>query len=167
MSDLVLIVHNVRSAHNVGSILRSADGLGVRRVILSGYTPYPMTKNDSRLPHIASKVDAQIAKTALGAERSVTSEHTDNISSAIKALKADGFVVAALEQAPGSLPLPDFVPPQRLAVVVGREVEGIEPDVLSLCDQVLEIPMRGSKESYNVAVAAAIAMYHCRYPRQV
>ena len=163
MHSLVLIAHNLRSAHNVGSLLRTADGLGVSKVYLSGYTPYPLQANDVRLPHESRKVDTQIAKTALGAEKSVDCEHTEDIVQLIAYLKREGYDVAALEQAPGSVSLPGFKPPQKLAVLVGREVEGVEPEVLALCDFVLEIPMDGQKESFNVAQAAAMALYHCRF----
>lgn len=163
MNDLVLVVHNVRSAHNVGSLLRTADGLGVAKVYLTGYTPYPLAPDDERLPHLARKLDAQIDKTALGAGQSVAWEHQADIATALTALRGDGYKLAALEQAPDSIALPDYQPPDKLAVVVGREVEGLEPEVLARCDFILEIPMFGSKESFNVAVAAAMALYHCRF----
>ncbi len=162
MKHLILIAHNLRSAHNVGSLLRTADGLGVDQVILSGYTPYPLSKDDNRLPHLALKINRQINKTALGAEEFVAWQHAADIKTAISDLKSRGFTVAALEQAPNSIKLPDYAVPKQLALIVGREVEGIEPDVLALCDQVLEIPMFGRKESFNVAAAAAMALYHCR-----
>ncbi len=163
MNDLVLVVHNVRSAHNVGSLLRTADGLGVAKVYLTGYTPYPLAPDDERLPHLARKVAAQIDKTALGAGQSVAWEHQADIAAALAALRSEDYKLAALEQAPGSTALPDYTPADKLAIVVGREVEGLEPEVLAGCDLVLEIPMFGSKESFNVAVAAAIALYHCRF----
>lgn len=163
MRSLVLIAHNVRSTHNVGSLLRTADGLGVNRVILSGYTPYPLAKNDTRLPHESRKLDAQIAKTALGAEESVDWEHIEDVTEAIAVLKQDGYDVAALEQTGGSVALPSFSPRAKLAIIVGREVDGIESEVLAHCDYALEIPMYGKKESFNVVQAAAMALYHCRF----
>src|SRR5207253_1483140 len=110
-----------------GSLLRTADGLGVTEVCLTGYTPYPASPNDDRLPHLAAKIDKQIAKTALGAEKSQVWRHQDNIESLIKELRKQGYLIAALEQVPNSVKLPDFKPPSKIAVIVGREVEGIEP----------------------------------------
>lgn len=163
MVELVLIVHNIRSTHNVGSLLRTADGLGVNSVYLTGYTPYPLTDDDERLPHLARKIDAQIHKTALGAEHSQAWEYFDSVEAAIEDLHWHGYWVIALEQTPESLPLPEFKPGKMVAIIVGREVEGLEPEVLALCDQAVEIPMFGQKESFNVATAAAMALYHCRF----
>ncbi len=162
MCHIILIAHNLRSAHNVGSLLRTAEGLGVETVYLTGYTPYPKMDKDTRLPHLAAKIDKQIAKTALDAEKSIGWRHEDEIEPLIAKLKQHGFVVAALEQASGSVKLPDYIAPDKIAIVVGREVEGIEPGVLRLCDKVLEIPMFGKKESFNVVQAAAMALYQFR-----
>lgn len=163
MRDLVLIVHNVRSTHNVGSLLRTADGLGLSQVYLTGYTPYPLNAGDERLPHLAQKLNTQISKTALGAERSQAWQHTASVEAAIDELKRNGYDVVALEQAPQSVALPDFQPAAKTAILVGREVEGLEPEVVALCDQIVEIPMFGQKESFNVSVAAAIALAYCRF----
>lgn len=163
MRKIILIAHNLRSAHNVGSLLRTADGLGVERVYLTGYTPYPEAQDDARLPHIAQKVDKQIAKTALGAEKTARWQHHDDIIEVLDRLKSQKFDIIALEQAQDSIKLPVYNPPDRSAIIVGREVEGIEPDVLELCDDIVEIPMSGQKESFNVAVAAAVALYHMRF----
>ncbi|HUY85462.1 MAG TPA: RNA methyltransferase [Candidatus Dormibacteraeota bacterium] len=163
MRNLVLIAHNLRSAHNVGSLLRTAEGLGVGKVYLSGYSPYPLSANDERLPHLARKIDRQIQKTALGAEKFVDWRHEPDVTKLITGLRDKGFTIAALEQAPGAIKLPDFKPSDRIALIVGREVEGIEPEILELCDLALEIPMLGRKESFNVAQAAAMALYHCRF----
>jgi len=163
MRQLVLIAHNLRSAHNVGSLLRTAEGLGVKQVFLTGYTPYPLAQNDDRLPHLALKIDRQIGKTSLGAEKTIDWRHADEIDSVLADLKEKGFTIAALEQAPESIKLPDYRPPDKLALIVGREVEGLERAVLDSSDLILEIPMLGQKESFNVASAAAMALYHCRY----
>jgi len=161
--DLVLIAHNLRSAHNVGSLLRTAEGLGINKVYLTGYTPYPKTKNDSRLPHLASKISARITKTALGAENQLDWQQSDDIFEVINQLKEDGFEIIALEQTPEAEPLSDFEPAAKTALIVGREVEGIEPEVLAAADRTVEIAMHGSKESFNVAVAAAIALYQIKH----
>ncbi len=164
MSSIVLIAHNLRSAHNVGSLLRTAEGLGITCVYLTGYTPHPATHEDSRLPHEALKTTRSISKTALGAETSQNWKFSADISEVLSTLRADGYEISAVEQADQSVALPDFVPPPKLALIVGREVEGVEGEVLEQCNTIIEIPMHGKKESYNVVQAAAMAMYHCRYP---
>ena len=163
MRQIVLIAHNVRSTHNVGSLLRTAEGMGVERVFLTGYTPHAKTSDDARLPHISQKLSAQIHKTALGAEHLVTWEYNAGIEPVIAQLKTDGFTICAVEQADGSFTLPDYDVPEKVALILGREVEGIEPEVLALADRILEIPMLGKKESFNVVQAAAMALYHCRF----
>ncbi len=161
--NIVLIAHNLRSSHNVGSLLRTAEGLGVECVYLTGYSPFPATTKDSRLPHIAQKVDRQISKTALGAETTQNWQHSDDLDSLVADLKTKGYLVAAVEQTSSAIALPDYNPPQKIALIMGREVEGVEPEVLALTDLQLVIPMFGSKESFNVVQAAAMALYHCRF----
>jgi tRNA G18 (ribose-2'-O)-methylase SpoU len=160
--QLILIVHNVRSSHNVGSMLRTCDGLGINKVFLTGYTPYPQLENDTRLPYLARRVDNQIHKTALGAEKNVPWEHKDNLWPLLNELRAQDFQISALEQSPSAVPINSYTPPPNLAIIVGREVEGIEDDILASVDLIIEIPMKGAKESFNVSVAAAIALYHCQ-----
>lgn len=155
--------HNLRSCHNVGSLLRTADCLGVVHVYLTGYTPYPRLPNDNRLPHLADKITRQIHKTALGSEAAVPISQSDDIKVVIVGLKQRGYTVCALEQTDRSQPLPAFNVPQRTALVVGRESEGLEAEILQFCDLCLEIPMLGTKESLNVVQAAAMALYHCRF----
>jgi tRNA G18 (ribose-2'-O)-methylase SpoU len=166
MQSIVLIAHNIRSTHNIGSLLRTADGLGVEEVVFTGYTPYPHSSGDIRLPHIYKKIHAQIHKTALGAEDSVKWRREATIQQLLGELRNDSYQVIALEQAPTSVKLPAFSPPKKLAVVIGREVEGIEPEILKLCDQIVEIPMFGQKESFNVAVAAAIFLSYCQFAQK-
>lgn len=166
MRELVLIVHNVRSCHNVGAMLRTAEGLGVSEVILTGYTPYPVTEDDARLPHLAKKIDKQIAKTSLGAEKTISWRYSEDLTAVLANLKQEGYTIAALEQAKNSTKLPDFRPPEKLALIVGNEVTGLESKILALADITLEIPMFGAKESFNVASAAAIALYHIRFMLQ-
>jgi 23S rRNA (guanosine2251-2'-O)-methyltransferase len=163
MRNIVLIAHNLRSIHNAGSLLRTAEGLGVDAVYLTGYTPYPRSQNDPRLPHESQKIDKQIAKTALGAEKYLNWHHHTDIESLLKELTSSGYLITGLEQAPNSIQLPAFNPPAKVALIVGREVEGIEPEILKLCNAVLEIPMFGKKESFNVVQAAAMALYHLRF----
>lgn len=163
MREIIIIAHNLRSCHNVGSLLRTAEGLGVNKVILSGYTPHPTYANDRRLPHESAKTTAAIHKTALGAEDMVRWDYHKNILPVIAKLQKDGWTVAALEQSEDSRMLNEFHAPEKVVIILGREVEGVEPEVLAVCDAVLEIPMFGKKESFNVVQAAAIAMYHCRF----
>jgi 23S rRNA (guanosine2251-2'-O)-methyltransferase len=161
--EIILVAHNLRSCHNVGSLLRTAEGLGVGKVILSGYTPYPALPNDTRLPHEARKIHAQIHKTALGAEEMISWTHEEDIAEVINKLKNNDFRVLALEQTAASVKLPEFSPPEKVAIIVGREVEGVEQEVISKCDTTLEIPMFGKKESFNVVQAAAMALYHVTF----
>jgi 23S rRNA (guanosine2251-2'-O)-methyltransferase len=160
---IILIAYNLRSCHNVGSLLRTAEGLGVDQVILCGYTPYPLRNGDNRLPHIARKLHKQISKTALGAETSQPWQHFETFEEVLALLANQGYHLAAVEQAPTAIALPDFRPPEKLALLVGREVEGVEPEVLAQCTTILEIPMFGKKESFNVVQAAAMALYHSRF----
>jgi tRNA G18 (ribose-2'-O)-methylase SpoU len=160
---ITLIAHNLRSAHNVGSLLRTAEGLGVDQVYLTGYTPYPRHDGDSRLPHLSAKVGKQISKTALGAEKTISWHYEENIENVMADLKSQGITLVALEQAANSIKLPDYKPPDNVAIIVGREVEGIEEEVLEMCDIIIEIPMLGKKESYNVVQTAAMALYHMRF----
>ena len=157
MPEILLILHNIRSTHNVGSIFRTAEGFGVSKIILSGYTPYPTIPNDTRLPHIREKLAAQIHKTALGAEAMVPFEYTEQLDLSI--IKKMGYRLVALEQSTKSVRLSDYKPPQKIALLLGEEVEGITPELLKQCDDIIEIPMKGQKESFNVSVAAAIAIY--------
>lgn len=163
MRTIVLIAHNVRSCHNVGSLLRTAEGLGVQKVFLTGYTPYPLSTKDPRLPHLAAKIEKQINKTALGAQHHVKWEQHDDIYEVLEELTKDNYELCAVEQSSTSIPLPEWNPADNVALVVGREVEGIEPEVLAACKHHLEIPMFGKKESFNVVQAAAMALYHCRF----
>lgn len=157
MTKITLVLHNIRSAHNVGAIFRTAEGFGVTNIILSGYTPAPIFPGDRRLPHIAAKIDGQIHKTALGAEHLVPFEVFENFNEWRTSSSAP--ILIGLEQAPGSVNLRDFVPPAEFALVLGEEVDGIHPDILSECDHTVEIPMAGQKESFNVSVAAGIALF--------
>ncbi len=160
--NIVVIAHNIRSTHNVGSILRTCDGFGVSKVYFTGYTPYPKSKNDDRLPHLAEKINNQIHKTALGAELTLPSQKVE-IMDIIKKLKSEGFMIVALEQDKNSISLKDYTSPQSVAMLLGEEVYGIDKELMKLSDQVIEIPMSGTKESFNVSVAAGIALYQLRF----
>jgi 23S rRNA (guanosine2251-2'-O)-methyltransferase len=163
MRQIILIAHNLRSAHNVGSLLRTAEGLGVERVILSGITPHGPFPGDRRLPHESAKVLGMLHKTALGAETMLPWQYHHNILPVLAKLQKEGWTIAAVEQTEDARELPTYHPPHKIVLLVGREVEGVEPEVLAACDTALEIPMFGKKESYNVVQAAAMALYHCRF----
>lgn len=157
MREIIVIAHNIRSTHNVGSLFRTCEGLGVKQLILSGYTPYPAIAGDARLPHIARKITDQIHKTALGAESLIAFSYIDQ--PVLARFKRDGYRVVGLEQDDRSIMLPHYQAPDKLVLVLGEEVDGIAPDLLRACDDIIEIPMHGHKESYNVSVAAGIALY--------
>lgn len=156
MPEITLIAHNIRSTHNVGAIFRTAEGFGVRHIILSGYTPYPKLERDARLPHISEKITSQIHKTALGAETMVPFEYVENIRDW---LDSHPMPLIALEQSADSINLRHFTPSDQFALLLGEEVNGIEPDLIDRCQYTLEIPMVGQKESFNVSVATGIALY--------
>ncbi len=162
MRQIILIIHDIRSTHNVGSLLRTAEGLGVMQVYFTGYTPYPQIESDDRLPHLTAKLTKQINKTALGAETLVPWSHHNNVEGLLKDLSEQGYQTIALEQDERSVPLPSFKPADKCAVLIGREVEGIENELLGRCESIVEIPMYGEKESFNVAQATAIILYALR-----
>jgi 23S rRNA (guanosine2251-2'-O)-methyltransferase len=145
----VVILENIRSLHNVGAIFRTADSAGWDRVYLCGYTGCPP--------------DRRIEKVSLGAENAVEWKHFPNTTEAIIELKNNGFTIVALEQTVSATEL--FRAPtetQKLALILGNEVEGVSSDALKLTDVSYEIPMFGHKTSLNVSVAAGIAFYHWR-----
>jgi tRNA G18 (ribose-2'-O)-methylase SpoU len=152
---VILILDNIRSVHNVGSIFRTADATGIEKIYLTGYTPTPLDR--------FGKIRKDFAKVSLGAERAVPWEQFDTSESAVVAAHAQGYTVAALEQHRDSKELFAYAPPQKVALVVGNEVEGVSAATLETCDVVIEIPMRGTKESLNVSVAAGIAMFTLLY----
>ena len=167
--ELILVLHNIRSTHNVGSILRTADGLGVSKVIFSGYTP--RVDDIRELPHLREKLNKQIAKTALGAETYVENYAVDDIKAELLRLKNEGYVVAGLEN---NLDTKKPVLQMKMAnlsqirsalqskavLVLGEEVDGIEKSLYEIIDVFLEIPMVGRKESFNVSVATGIAVFY-------
>jgi len=148
--DIFLVLHNIRSIHNVGSIFRTADCLGVSEIILAGYTPTP---NDR-----FGRLRKDFAKVSLGAETFVPWKHFPKISEVLKFLEDLRVYIIAVEQAPEALDYKKIKPKFPVAFIFGNEVGGIPEAVLSRSDIVAEIPMRGSKESLNVSVAAGIAL---------
>lgn len=142
------LAHNVRSLGNVGSFFRTCDAFGVETVYLTGYTGTPPRK--------------EISKTSLGADEWTPWERADDPLTVLGALKDDGWTLAALELTPQALDLSAYVPPEKLCLVVGHEVDGVSNELIAACDVALMIPMLGKKESLNVAVAAGIALYRLR-----
>lgn len=147
---LTVVVDNVRSLNNIGSIFRTADAFAVERLILCGISATPPSP--------------EIHKTALGAENSVEWDYCGATLEAIDRLKSEGAVICCLEQVIDSVALqeftPDFSAGRRYAFVVGNEVDGVDPAVVDRCDVCIEIPQLGTKHSLNVAVSAGIAMWH-------
>lgn len=150
--EKILIIHDIRSNYNVGAMLRTADGAGVRKVYLSGTTPSPKDR--------FGRLVGEIHKTALGAEQSVDWEYVSDIYPVLDELKKSGFRVVAVEQAIDSVSLYDFQVPDKVAYIMGSETEGLPQNVLAAADVILELPMLGEKESLNVSVTAGIVLYH-------
>ena len=144
---VIAVLENVRSAYNVGSVLRTADAFLLEAVYTTGYTAHP--------PH------KEISKTALGADETVKCVHFPNAGEAIPALKAEGYRILAVEQAQNSYQLNSFqlAEGEKLAVVFGNEVSGVEQSTILLCDGCIEIPQLGMKHSLNVSVAAGIVLW--------
>jgi tRNA G18 (ribose-2'-O)-methylase SpoU len=150
-NDLIVVLDDIRSMHNVGSVLRTADAFLCKQVILCGITPRP--------PH------REIRKTAIGAEESVDWRYAENAMEAVTLLKNEGYQLLAVEQAEGSTSLPDFQPQPdaKYALIVGHEIDGVKQEIIDLCDICLEIPQFGTKHSLNVSVATGIAMFHLTF----
>lgn len=152
--DVAILLHNVRSAHNVGSIFRTADAAGVSKVYLSGYTPRPLDR--------FGRSQKEIAKTALGAEKFLAWEYAIAPDAILKKLRADGYRIIGVEQDTRSRDYRSLKPRGKTVFVFGNEVRGLSPALRDACDELVEIPMRGKKESLNVAVAAGIVLFNTR-----
>lgn len=149
-SDIRVILHNIRSAHNVGSIFRTSDAGGVSCIYISGYTPAPKDK--------FGRVRKEITKTALGGEFTV-SWSKENIFKVLEKLKKDGFKIIAIEQDENSINYKKIKKNKKIVFILGNEVSGLSKQILEKCDQIAEIPMRGEKESLNVSVAYGIVLF--------
>ena len=161
---MILVLDNIRSCYNVGAILRTAEGLGVERVILSGYTPRVHDVN--LLPHLREKLDKEIHKTALGAEDMLKINASDEIKPDLLRLKDEGWQIVGLENNLDSAKLVSLNDKglkerikDKVVLILGEEVHGIDNSLYEIIDLFVEIPMKGRKESFNVSVAAGIAMY--------
>ena len=135
----------------MGAIFRTADSIGIDKVIISGITPAPIDR--------FGRERKDLHKTALGAEKSVEWEQVGDIKKKILEFKKNGFKIVALEQSPQSIDYKEYQPTEKTVIILGREVEGVSKEILELCDTILEIPMNGKKESLNVSVATGILLY--------
>ena len=165
---MIVLLHNIRSCHNVGSILRTMDGFGVQTAIFSGYTP--RYNDPTLLPHLRDKLNHQIEKTALGAEKYLNLETSDDIKQTLADLRAQGCLILGLEN---NLSDPRKIElnlanlsqircalrSHPLALLLGEEVAGIDPSLYPYIDYFPEIPMHGHKESFNVSIATAVALF--------
>ncbi len=146
-SPYVIVLDNIRSMHNVGSVFRTADAFAATGVYLCGITATP--------PH------REISKTALGADQTVAWEHVPDTLALIQQLKADGYMIASIEQADNSVMLQQFIPQAgtKYALVFGNEVEGVSAEVVAASDFCIEIPQLGTKHSLNISVSAGIVIW--------
>jgi len=149
--EIYLVLDNIRSVHNVGSIFRTADACGVSKIYLTGQTPTPIDR--------FGRDRKDLAKVALGAEKNIVWEQADSSLEVLKNLKADGFQVISIEQSENSVDYKKVEAKEKMVFVLGAEVEGLSKSVLDLSDIVAEIPMKGKKESLNVSVAAGVALF--------
>ena len=150
-TPITVVLDNIRSCNNIGSVFRTSDALLIEKVILCGITATPPNKD--------------IHKTALDAEKSVPWEYFEETENAVQRLKESGYRVFAVEQVENSISLPDFTPEkdQKLALVFGNEVKGVQQSVIDLCDGAIEIPQYGTKHSFNISVSAGIVLWDLVY----
>lgn len=148
MTEIYLILHNIRSLHNVGSLFRTADGAGVKKIFLTGFTGCPPRK--------------EIHKTALGAEEHVEWEHNWELEVVLKTLKSQGIQIVGVESDAQSQHYLEIPYAQSVAFILGNEVWGVEPEIMEQVDQLVQIPMYGIKESLNVSVCGGILLYGVR-----
>lgn len=146
VKDIIVILDNIRSAYNVGAILRTADGAGVKKVYICGISP--------------TAQHPKVTKTALGAEGFVESKYFSTTKEAIESAKAEGYLVCAVEQSKDSVSVEEVKDEGRLCLIFGNEITGVELPTLEICNKILEIPMFGQKNSLNVATTAGIVLYY-------
>lgn len=144
---IVVVLDNVRSCNNVGSVFRTSDAMLVAKICLCGITATPP--------------DKEIHKTALGAENTIDWEYYKETNAVVELLRKDGYTIIAIEQVEGSISLCDYVPSpdEKLALIFGNEVKGVQQEVVNLCDKTIEIPQFGTKHSFNIAVSAGIVLW--------
>jgi len=146
-TPIIVVLDNIRSCHNIGSVFRTSDALLIEGIYLCGLTATPPNK--------------EIHKTALDAENTVHWKYFKNTIEAVEALKKDGYKIIGIEQVKNSIMLPDFQPEkgEKLALVFGNEVKGVDQKVIDSCDMSLEIPQYGTKHSFNISVSAGIVLW--------
>ena len=149
--EIRVLLHNIRSAHNVGAMFRTAEAIGVSQIYLSGYSPTPIDK--------WKRPVKEIAKTALGAELLIPWEYNSSPEFFINKTKTEGFSVIGLEQDVSAIDYKLFHPSKSVLLLVGNEVEGVSEELRAMCDTLIEIPMHGKKESLNVSSAFAVALF--------
>ncbi len=155
MKQAVVLLDNIRSTYNVGAIFRTADGAGVEKMVLVGYTPAPVDR--------FGRAEPKIAKTSLGASATVPWQAVTSYDEALALLATytqDGYTIVAVEQGKDSVLLHDFTVPEKVIYIFGNEIDGVAAELLAVSDTVLELPMAGMKESLNVSVTAGIVLYH-------
>ena len=147
LGEVKILLHNVRSMHNVGAAFHSADAFGIDEILISGFSPHPPRP--------------EISKTAIGAEKHVEWSKLEDLSKEVKALKGHGYRLLALEQMTDSTLLPDYTMPadEKICLVFGNEVTGIDEELLPFIDDFIEIPQYGHKHSLNVSVTVGVALY--------
>ncbi|MFA6095090.1 MAG: TrmH family RNA methyltransferase [Candidatus Paceibacterota bacterium] len=149
--EVYIILPDIRSAHNVGSVFRTADATGVSKIFLCGCTPTP-------LDHFG-RPRKDIAKVALGAEKTIEWEYVKSTAIVLRKLKKEGVQIVAIEQADNSVDYKKVKPQFPVAIMFGNEVEGVSKKLLKQADVIAEIPMKGEKESLNISVSAGIALF--------
>jgi 23S rRNA (guanosine2251-2'-O)-methyltransferase len=151
MRKIAVLLHNIRSVHNVGSVFRTSDAAGVSKVFLSGYTPTPVDR--------FGYARKDLSKVALGAEKNLSWEYEKNPYRVIAELRAEGWQIVGVEQDTRSIDYRKFHSGKPTLLVFGNEVRGISSALRNKCDRLIEIPMHGKKESLNVSVAAGIVLF--------
>lgn len=154
ITQICLLLHNIRSIHNVGSIFRTSDAARVSRIYLSGYTPLPIDR--------FGRIRQDISKVALGAEKTVDWEYVKDINRFIRKMKNEKVKIIGVEQDKRSIDFRKLDNINKVLIILGEEVNGIPKNILDKCDEIIEIPMYGKKESLNVAVTAGIILYTLR-----
>lgn len=157
--NIVVVAHNIRSALNIGSIFRICDACAVSKLYLTGYTPHPRIQNDKRLNFEIEKIEQKILKAGLEGFKHTKYEYENKIEDLINNLKNESYKIIAVEQNKNSTNIYDFKIEQNTALILGNEVTGVEQNVLNICDDIIEIPMKGKGKSLNVAVSLAVCLY--------
>ncbi len=149
--EICLALNNIRSTHNVGSIFRTADGVGIKKIYICGVSPSPVDR--------FGRERKDLAKVALGAEKTIVWEYCKDIKDLIEIKKKQGFEIFALEQNENSVDYKDVKIVKDTLIILGEETRGIDKEILNMCNKIVEIPMRGNKESLNVSVASGVLLY--------